>query len=110
MGDQHLAGKNHQKKAAKLENTEKESAKVKTDNSESDLVIQSERKIEVATSNMSIFKINHPDYPHKTDDMSIDDHYEAVKKYYKLKGLKYIDDFSDDEKRAIIEDATVEMI
>ena len=53
---------------------------------------------------------NYPDYPLRTDDMSIWDHQEAIKKYFQLKGLKHNDDYSEDEKNAIIEDCTVNMI
>ena len=42
--------------------------------------------------------------------MSKEDYYEKVKEFFKIKGLKYDDDFSDDEKKAIIDDNCVNQI
>ena len=53
---------------------------------------------------------DYPDYPKRTEDMSIWDFQDQIKKYFQLKDLKHNDDFSDDEKNAIIEDCTVNMI
>ena len=47
---------------------------------------------------------------HATADMSKEDYYEKVKEFFKIKGLKYDDDFSDDEKKAIIDDNCVNQI
>jgi len=52
----------------------------------------------------------HPDYPKKTDDMSKEEHQEAVKEYFKLKGLKDFEDFDDDEKKMIVDECTVNLI
>ena len=51
-----------------------------------------------------------PDYPQKTDDISKEDYHVAVKDYFKLKGLKHDDDFSDDEKKIIVEECSVKLI
>merc|ERR1711935_570921 len=53
---------------------------------------------------------DYPDYPKRTEDMSIWEFQDEIKKYFQLKDLKHTDDFSDDEKNAIIEDCTVKMI
>lgn len=42
--------------------------------------------------------------------MSKEDYYEKVKEFFKIKGLKYDDDFSDDEKKAIIDDNCINQI
>ena len=47
---------------------------------------------------------------YSTADMSKEDYYEKVKEFFKIKGLKYDDDFSDDEKKAIIDDNCVNQI
>ena len=41
-------------------------------------------------------------YPKKTENMSDEDYQEAVKNYFKLKGLKHLLDFSIDEKKEIV--------
>merc|ERR1712080_225562 len=46
----------------------------------------------------------------KSDDMSKEDYQEAKKNFLKLKGYKLIDDFSADEREAIVEDCTVNLI
>merc|ERR1712083_558005 len=54
--------------------------------------------------------MGYPDYPLRTEEMSIWDFTEAIKKYFQSKDLKHNDDFSDEEKNAIIEDCTEKMI
>ena len=57
-----------------------------------------------------LLRTDYPDYPKRTDDMSKEDYVEAVKDYFKLKGLKHFQDFSEDEKKAIVEDNTIHLI
>jgi len=46
----------------------------------------------------------------KTDDMSKEDYEKAKKNFFKLKGYKHIDDFSADERKAIVEDSAVNLM
>ena len=55
-------------------------------------------------------KDEYPDYPQKSEDMSDEDYHDAIKEYFKLKGLKHHDDFNEDDKKSIIEDCTVNLI
>ena len=59
---------------------------------------------------MSRRQNDYPDYPQTTDYSSIEDYDEAVKKYFKSKGFRHADDFSDDEKNAIVEDCAINLI
>merc|ERR1711964_215190 len=52
----------------------------------------------------------YPDYPQKHEFSSTDDYEKAVKAFCNEKGLKYIDEFSEDEKNAIFEDCVVILI
>ena len=51
-----------------------------------------------------------PDYPKITDFPYKEAYYDAVKEFFKEKGFKHIDEFSDKEKQAIIEDTAVNMM
>jgi len=125
----HLSGKNHQKKVGKLKNIEKEpvSKKPKLDSetkSESRTKKRKrererarKRKAETQTLNTpkpqvgSIYtQIEFADFPKKTDFTTKEEFDQAVKNYFKLKGLKHIDEFSDDEKREVCQDNSVNMI
>ena len=48
-------------------------------------------------------RIEYPDYPEKTEDMSKEDYFEKVKAFFKEKELNIDEDFSEDQKKAIIE-------
>jgi len=50
------------------------------------------------------------DYPKNTDYLSKEDYDEAIKKFFKVKGLKHSDDFSDNEKKTIVEDCAIKLI
>merc|ERR1712008_308760 len=52
----------------------------------------------------------YPDYPERPEDLSKTEYDEQVKQYFQLKGLKYHEDFTEDEKEAIVEDCTVNLI
>ena len=56
------------------------------------------------------FKIDHPDYPKRTDGMSKEEHQDLIEKYFKLKGLRHFKDFSDEEKKTIVEENTSKFI
>ena len=49
-------------------------------------------------------------FPKRFDFKSEEEFQESVDNYYKENGLKQQNDFSDDEKRAVIEDCTVNLI
>ena len=55
-------------------------------------------------------QIDFPDYPKITDFPYKEAYYDAVKEFFKEKGFKHIDEFSDKEKQAIIEDTAVNMM
>jgi len=48
--------------------------------------------------------------PKKTDDQTKEEHQEEIKKFFKEKGLKHFDDFTEDEKKAIVEENTSKLI
>merc|ERR1711874_534254 len=52
----------------------------------------------------------YPDYPKRNKDISEEDFQEAMNAFFKDKGLKHNSDFSDDEKKAIIEECCVDLI
>ena len=53
---------------------------------------------------------DYPDYPKRTDFGHKEAHLKAIKDFFELKGLKHNDDFSDDEKKAVIDDNTVRLM
>ena len=55
-------------------------------------------------------QIDYPDYPKKTEFSSKEDYEEAVKKFFKVKGFRLIEEFSDNEKKVIAEDCGVKLI
>lgn len=51
-----------------------------------------------------------PDFPRRTDDMAEEEYQILIKKYYEENGLRLPEDFTEDEKKAIIEDNSVNLI
>merc|ERR1712243_284848 len=107
----------HQKKVGKLKNIEKEpvpkkpklDCETKSDVSKTkkrrrERERARKRRSETQTPNTpkpqvgSIYtQIEFADFPKKTDYATKEEFDQAVKSYFKLKGLKHIDEFSDDE-------------
>ena len=52
----------------------------------------------------------YPDYPKKDDYSTLEDFDKAVKKFFKAKGFKHNDDFSDSEKVSIVEDCVMNLM
>ena len=50
------------------------------------------------------------DYPKKDEFESKEEYNNAVKKHFKLKGLNHRDDFSENEKKTIVEDCTIRLM
>ena len=50
------------------------------------------------------------EYPKKDEFMSKEEYNNAVKKHFKLKGLNHRDDFSENEKKTIVEDCTIRLM
>ena len=53
---------------------------------------------------------SYPDYPKKLDFPSTEDYNKAVKNFFEVKGFKHIDNFSEDEKKEIVEDCVMNLI
>ena len=51
-----------------------------------------------------------PDFPRRSDNMPEEEYQILIKKYYEENGLRLPEDFSEDEKKAIIEDNSVNII
>merc|ERR1712109_203878 len=53
---------------------------------------------------------DYPDYPQSNEGMSKKDYQTAVKKYFKLKGLKHKENFTEPEKKEIVKECIVNLI
>ena len=64
------------------------------------------RRIVVSPNDVS----NHPDFPKKSKNVSNEEYEKKIEEYYENYGLRQQRDFSEDEKKSVIEDSTIELI
>ena len=51
-----------------------------------------------------------PEFPKRADFDTLEEYQESQKKYYETHGLRKSEDFSEDEKKAIVEECTVNLV
>ena len=64
------------------------------------------RRIVVSPNDVS----NHPDFPKKSKNVSNEEYERRIEEYYGNYGLRQQKDFSEDEKKSVIDDSTIELI
>ena len=95
-----------------MDSTSQEDKKVTSEmNSEaSDMSAVPDESLELTDSSSYPDYRRYIDYPRKSEYSSTEDFEEALKTFYKDKGLKHFDEFSEDEKKEIVEDCVMNLI